>query len=163
MKKRKLILVINLIVIIALIVTLILVNQSKGNDVSNNDNQNAGGDTIQNENAEIEDDKYTEVVNGVKRNNSEKLHETKTLGNITVENVNLMYKENKTTMVLVIKNNASEEVGDYDAKVTLKNSKGQIIEELDVYINHIEAGKTASIVASITRDVTGAYDYEISR
>lgn len=159
MKKRKVIFLVNIVIIIALSVGIVMIGigknkKSKDPEIGVDENLEDIG---------ILEEVYEENINGKKTNISEKFHEEKMLGSLRVENVNLTYENGKSTMVLYLKNISSNTVGDYEASIILKDKNGKKIEIIEIYINHIEAGKTASVVVNITKDIVGSYDYEIVR
>ena len=159
MKNKKIIIYLCILIIICVIVLLVIVNKDK-KDIPKNEPTNFAQED---ENIEPDKNNYTEIVDGVKTNISEKLHEEKNIGNMTVENVILTYENGKSSMILLVKNNGKSKVGDYEAKIKLKDTKGNTIEELEIYINTIEAGSAGTIIAEVVGDVTNAYDYEILR
>ena len=159
MKNKKNIIYLCIFIVLCIIVTLVIVNQDKTNV------EKSGPTKLpeEEENIEPDENNYTEIIDGVKTNISEKLHEEKSIGNIVVENVILTYEEDRSSMILLVRNKAKDKVGDYDAKIRLKDTKGNIIEELEIYINTIEGESTGTIIAQIVGDITNAYDYEILR
>lgn len=159
MKKRNVIFLVNIVIIVVLVIVVFVTGlgkneKSKVPDLGTNENIEDIGNV---------EEIYEEIINGKKTNISEKFHEEKILGNLIVENVNLTYENGKSTMVLFLKNVANNTVGDYEANIILKDKNGKNIESMEIYINHIEAGKTASVVVNITKDIVGSYDYEIVR
>lgn len=159
MKNKKMIIYICIFIVILLVIALIIKSTLRKNDLEN-DSQKLPDDE---ENIEPDTNNYTEMVNGVKTNTSEKLHEEKRLGNIVVENVILTYEKDRSSMVLLVKNIGKNAVGDYDAKIILKDTKGNTIEELEIYVDTIEGESKGVIKAEIVGDITNAYDYEILR
>ena len=159
MKSQKIIIYICIIIVILLVIALCIKNTSRESDLEN------GTSKLPDEEESIEEDtnNYTEMVNGVKTNTSEKLHEEKSIGNIVVENVILTYEKDRSSMVLLVKNIGKNAVGDYDAKIILKDTKGNTIEELEIYVDTIEGESKGVIKAEIVGDITNAYDYEILR
>ena len=159
MKNKKMIIYICICIVILLVIALIIKSTLRKNDLEN-DSQKLPDEE---ENIEPDTNNYTEMVNGVKTNTSEKLHEEKSIGNIVVENVILTYEKDRSSMVLLVKNIGKNAVGDYDAKIILKDTKGNTIEELEIYVDTIEGESKGVIKAEIVGDITNAYDYEILR
>lgn len=160
MKNKKMVIYLCIIIAICIIVSLVILNKDKS-DLEKNGHTKLPEE--ENQNIEPDQNNYTEIINGVKTNISEKLHEEKSIGNIIVENVILTYKEDRSSMILLVKNKGKNEVGDYEAKIKLKDTKGNIIEELEVYINAIAGESKGTIIAEVVGDITNAYDYDILR
>lgn len=162
MKKNINKLIISILIIIIAFAFLLYFGVKK-NKESKQNIQDIQEDEISNDNKYVDNNIYTKMINGVKTNTSEKLHEEKRLGNIVVENVILTYEKDRSSMVLLVENIGKNTVGDYDAKIILKDTKGNTIEELEIYVDTIGGESKGVIKAEIVGDITNAYDYEILR
>jgi len=81
------------------------------------------------------------LEDGQKVNKSEKMKETKKLGNIEISNIILNFQNNESQLTAKVKNVGNTAEGDYFIKITMLDRNGTSIGEVKGYIDKIEAGK----------------------
>ena len=103
------------------------------------------------------------IEDGQKVNKSEKMKETKKLGNIEISNIILNFQNNESQLTAKVKNVGSGKDGDYFIKITMIDEKGNSIGEVKGYIDKIEAGREKDISIKVSADLVDAYDIKIER
>lgn len=162
MNKEK-VLIISLILIFAFGVVAIV--STKSNEEENAEQQveenvseeNVNEDKIQN----IE--KYVEVKqDGSKENTSNKLKETKKLGNLEFSNINLKSEGNESYITATVKNTGTVLEGDKAIRLIFLDDKGNKIITVTAYVDTIEPQMQASLRCTTSADFTNAYDFTVS-
>ncbi len=103
------------------------------------------------------------LEDGQKVNKSEKMKETKKLGNIEISNIILNFQNNESQLTAKVKNVGNTAEGDYFIKITMLDRNGTSIGEVKGYIDKIEAGKEKTISIKVSADIVEAYDVKIER
>ena len=103
------------------------------------------------------------IEDGQKVNKSEKMKETKKLGNIEISNIILNFQNNESQLTAKVKYVGSGKDGDYFIKITMIDEKGNSIGEVKGYIDKIEAGREKDISIKVSADLVDAYDIKIER
>ena len=123
---------------------------------------NKGATTTKNEIANKEE--YTEITDdGIKRNISSKLQETKRIGDLEVGNIELIYTNGTTNLTAQVYNDSKEESQSFVAKITLLDKSGDNLCTLEAFVKKLNAGQSTTIDMSTKGDYTNAYNFEIEK
>ena len=98
---------------------------------------------------------------GNKRNISEKLKETKTFGNMEMNNIELTAKKNVSLLKANFTNKGEETEKEKIVTVEILNKKKEVISSFDTVINKMDPGETIEFSMNITEDISNAYDLTI--
>ena len=98
---------------------------------------------------------------GNKRNISEKLKETKTFGNMEMNNIELTAKKNVSLLKANFTNKGEETEKEKIVTVEILNKKKEVISSFDTVINKMDPGETIEFSMNITEDISNAYDLRI--
>lgn len=98
---------------------------------------------------------------GNKRNISKKLKETKTFGNMEMNNIELTAKKNVSLLKANFTNKGEETEKEKIVTVEILNKKKEIISSFDTVINKMDPGETIEFSMNITEDISNAYDLTI--
>lgn len=152
MKKRKkgISIIWVLVLIIAIIIVIKIVNKKD----TNSENQIPENNII--------NEKYVQVlVDGTKLNKSNKLSETKTVGNYKINNMQLTMKNNQSVILADIKNTSKEQTNTAFIDIILYDENENKIATIPGIISPMKPGETTQLNSSITVDCANAYDFEI--
>ena len=100
---------------------------------------------------------------GNKRNISKKLKETKTFGNMEMNNIELTAKKNVSLLKANFTNKGEETEKEKIVTVEILNKKKEIISSFDTVINKMDPGETIEFSMNITEDISNAYDLTIKK
>lgn len=133
------------VIIIAIIgITIAIIN-------SNEKNKNIDPET-----------EFVEIdAEGNKRNISKKLKETKTFGNMEMNNIELTAKKNVSLLKANFTNKGEETEKEKIVTVEILNKKKEVISSFDTVINKMDPGETIEFSMNITEDISNAYDLTI--
>lgn len=98
---------------------------------------------------------------GNKRNISKKLKETKTFGNMEMNNIELTAKKNVSLLKANFTNKGEETEKEKIVTVEILNKKKEVISSFDTVINKMDPGETIEFSMNITEDISNAYDLTI--
>lgn len=98
---------------------------------------------------------------GNKRNISKKLKETKTFGNMEMNNIELTAKKNVSLLKANFTNKGEETEKEKIVTVEILNKKKEVISSFDTVINKMNPGETIKFSMNITEDISNAYDLTI--
>lgn len=101
------------------------------------------------------------ISNDTKTNNSEKLKETKTLGNLTYSNATLIGKNTGATFTFELKNNSNSDFTKRKIVVRFADRNGKEIGNAEIEIPDLKKGEQKKIEKKIMADVANAYDYTV--
>ena len=124
--------------------------------------RNQEGKTNEAEEKNVVQEGYVLIYdNGEKENISEKLKETKVFDGLTYSNITLT-KENGMTYILAdVYNGTEETLGEFPVGIELLDEEGNVIRNVNGYVNTIEPGGTVKLNAGTTIDAVQAYDIRI--
>ena len=110
----------------------------------------------------VQEEKYAQVQdNGLKVNTSNKLKETKKLGNLEISNISLKSQGNESYITANIKNIGNTTDGDKFITITVLDDKQNIITKIDAYLSTIEAGQETILRSTTSADFANAYDFKV--
>ena len=98
---------------------------------------------------------------GTHVNTSGKMQSTKKYKGLELSNVNLETLENRTVMLIDVKNTTKETVNEKTVKVDLLTKDNKTIVTLTGTLQTVEPGKTVQLNLEIEGDYTDVYDYKI--
>ena len=109
-----------------------------------------------------QEEKYAQVQdNGLKVNTSNKLKETKKLGNLEISNISLKSQGNESYITANVKNIGNTTDGDKFITITVLDDKQNIITKIDAYLSTIEAGQETILRSTTSADFANAYDFKV--
>lgn len=109
-----------------------------------------------------QEEKYAQVQdNGLKVNTSNKLKETKKLGNLEISNISLKSQGNESYITASVKNTGNTTDGDKFITITVLDDKQNIITKIDAYLSTIEAGQETILRSTTSADFANAYDFKV--
>ena len=151
-KKRILILVVTaIIVIVALLIVRAVLN--------NNENNNTQTPSSSSSEAGSE---YTALYSdGSKLNVSSKLKENKNYQNVTISNIQLTTVNGLNRLLANVTNNSNSSTDAQDVSLVFVDRQGNTIATIPGVIPAMNAGETAQLNASTTKDIINAYDFRI--
>lgn len=107
-------------------------------------------------------EKYVQVQeDGSKVNTSNKLKETKKLGNLSISNISLKSQGNESFVTASVKNNGSSVDGDKFITITVLDDKQNVITKVDAYLSTIEPGEETVLRSTTSADFANAYDFKV--
>lgn len=152
-KKEKKRLLILIVVAIIIILVLFLVRAALNNK------NNQGSQNLSNSEAGSE---YTALYSdGSKLNISSKLKENKNYQNVTISNIQLTTVNGTNRLLANVTNNTSTSLDAQDISLIFVDDKGNTIATVPGVIPALNAGETAQLNASTTKDIINAYDFRI--
>ena len=178
-KSIKVNLVLVILIIIAIISLIVFISRRKENSLFNINlsKQSQESSNIQekgkneetkeksiNKEEKIEDtsQKYVQInENGTKENNSTKLREEKNIDGLTLSNISLTENGEITTLLADVKNNTGNEIERRTVEIQVLDEKENQIASLIGVIDTVKPNQTVKLNASITRDISNAYDFRI--
>lgn len=157
-KKEKIVILVLLIITIALVVVGIVTKKT------NNNVTQVGSDKVQDDKEEkpsLDEEHVVTLEDGTRLSTSEALKKTKSFDGITITDIQLTEKENKTVLLGTLTNTASETKGGYYVNIVLKDKNGNEITILRTYIDELGAGESAQLNTQTTLDYANAYDFSV--
>lgn len=149
-KKKGISIIWVLVLIIVVIIAIRLINKKNKN---NNENTSANNSVTE---------KFVQVLNdGTKLNKSNKLSETKNVGDYKISNIQLTMKNNQSVLLADIKNTSKQETGTTLIDIILYDENKNEIATIPGIISPIKPGETTQLNSSITVDYANAYDFEV--
>lgn len=154
-KKEKKGILILIVVAVIIIIALVVMRYVKNN---NNEGQQPSGDAT----VQTDGERYTAAYSdGSKMNTSSKLQETKTYGDFTISDIQLTTKDGISTIIANVKNNGNQTTEETDITMTFVDEAGNTIATVPGFIQPMNQGATSQLNASITQDISNAYDFRI--
>lgn len=101
------------------------------------------------------------IVGDVKENNSTVLLTEKTLLGLKISNIRLAAENGLTNFTADVENISGEDFTERTIFIVFKNEDGSEYARLESYLPDIKIGGTSKIDASITNDLSNAYDFVI--
>ena len=149
-KKRLLILiVVAIIIILVLFLVRVALNNKNNQGSQNPSNSEAGSE-------------YTALYSdGSKLNISSKLKENKNYQNVTISNIQLTTVNGTNRLLANVTNNTSTSLDAQDISLIFVDDQGNTIATVPGVIPALNAGETAQLNASTTKDIINAYDFRI--
>lgn len=121
-----------------------------------------------NKNTEVEEEQKTtqnqyvqQTENGTKQSTSEKLNETKKIGDIEISGIKIIENNGTATLTANVKNTSATTKKEFPLKIKLLNKSGEVIQTLGAYVGTIKSGETRGINTSINMDISNIYDISI--
>lgn len=139
--KRKNTLFVLLAIIVVLVVVLVIINVSK-----NKENKKSTGD--------LSNESYL--------NSSEKLTETKIVGNYEVLGISLQSKDEGVSVNATLKNTSSNTLEETFLTLKILDESGNVIDTLNALVGKCEAGSTRGISVTSTVKQNEVYDIEFN-
>lgn len=148
MRKGEKYWILGLIILTAIILIIVTTKNSKSKKEESNINETQ--------------ERYTQVLeDGTKLNISNKLNETKTVGNLTIGDIQLTNKNGQSILLANVTNNGSTETKVMLIDIVLYNKAGEKIATIPGIISPLKAGETTQLNTTTQQDYTNAYDFEI--
>ncbi len=163
-KSEKQMILVLIIVAVIIIAVLVNVRNSRQEKVVDNSTGNTGTSvqTNPNKSGVTETEEFVErLEDGTKLNVSEKLAQTKKVGNYEISNIQITEKNGESRLIADVKNTSNAKIGMKFAKLVLLDKEGKEITSTDAIIGDVEAGQTVQLIASVTTDFSNAYDFSI--
>ena len=149
-KKEKRMILILILVAIIIVVGLLMLTKKKDNKPA---------EVAQQDQPE---EKYVEVLeDGTKLNNSNKLHETKKIGDLEVTGIQLTHQNGISVVLANVVNTGSQDVDLTEVVLTLYDDQNNVLETLDGLISPVKAGESVQLNMGISADYANAYDFTI--
>ena len=140
-------------VMLAIVIILLIVKSTKGDEQENQPIQN----TVQNE-------AYVEIQeDGTSLNVSDKLKETKKLGDLEFSNIRLTSRNGESYLTATVKNTSSVKTGDEFITITVLDENGNTLTSVYAYLGTIDAGQETTLSTKTSSDFANAYDFTVSR
>lgn len=140
-------------VMLAIVIILLIVKSTKGDEQENQPIQN----TVQNE-------AYVErQEDGTSLNVSDKLKETKKLGDLEFSNIRLTSRNGESYLTATVKNTSSVKTGDEFITITVLDENGNTLTSVYAYLGTIDAGQETTLSTKTSSDFANAYDFTVSR
>ncbi len=130
-------------IVVIVIILLLALNKNKGN---NNENQ-------------VDTSNYTEQEDGTKVNTSDKILKIKQIGDIQIENANLVYKNSESVLTINVVNKG-EVQNNLRLKIKYIGIDGSTILESTGYVGKILKEETKQITVQVTTDIANIEDIE---
>lgn len=147
--EKKMILILLIITIIAAIMFIKSKNKKTNTEVQEEQQGTQSSEYVQ------------QLENGTKQSTSEKLNETKKVGDIEISGIQITETDGTATLTANVKNNSSTTKKEFPLTIKLLNKSGEVIETLGAYVGTIKSGETRGINASINMDISEVYDISI--
>ena len=140
-------------VMLAIVIILLIVKSTKGDEQESQPIQN----TVQNE-------AYVErQEDGTSLNVSNKIKETKKLGDLEFSNIRLTSKNGESYLTATVKNTSSVKTGDEFITITVLDENGNTLTSVYAYLGTIDAGQETTLSTKTSSDFANAYDFTVSR
>ena len=140
-------------VMLAIVIILLIVKSTKGDEQENQPIQN----TVQNE-AFVE-----KQEDGTSLNVSDKLKETKKLGDLEFSNIRITSRNGESYLTATVKNTSSVKTGDEFITITVLDENGNTLTSVYAYLGTIDAGQETTLSTKTSSDFVNAYDFTVSR
>lgn len=149
-----------IIVAVGVIVTINLSNNKKDTKPAQQQSQVENGQ--QEEEKPVE--KYVQVLeDGTKLNISEKIKQTKKVGDLEISNIQITYQNGVTNILATVTNTSSKKSELQNVSIVLSDDKGNTIYTLRGVLEETEPNGTSQLNTSITADFANSYDFTISK
>ena len=153
-KEKKRLLILIVVAIIIILVLFIVRAVLKNNENNNPQNPSSASTEAGSE--------YTALYSdGSKLNTSSKLKENKNYQNITISNIQLTTVNGLNRLLANVTNNSSSSTDAQDISLVFVDNQGNTIATVPGVIPALNAGETAQLNASTTKDIINAYDFRI--
>ena len=107
-------------------------------------------------------EKYVEVLDdGIKLNNSNKLNETKKLGDLEIRGIQLTYQNGKTELLATVTNTGNTDSELTLIELTLYDDAGNAIKKINGIISPTKAGESTQLNMGTSLDFVNAYDFSV--
>lgn len=147
-KERKRIFTIIGILLLTIIILLIVKSITKNDE---------------NEGEVLTKETYVEIQeDGTNLNTSNKLKETKKLGELEFSNIRLTSKDGESYVTADVKNTSTTKLGNKFVHITIVDDKGEDLSKVTIYLGDIEAGESITINGKASSDFANAYDFLIT-
>lgn len=121
-------------------------------------------DESQSAQSNVQNEAYVEKQeDGTKVNTSNKLKETKKLGDLEFSNIRLTSKNGESYLTATVKNVGGSKAGDEFVTITVVDDQGSILTSVDAYLGTIQAGAETTLSSKTSSDFANAYDFTVSR
>ena len=149
------------ILIITIIAFAIILNiKQKQNTTKNEQKLQEQENIIENTTKQVSE--FSEQLpNGVKVNTSEKVSESKELNGLILSNIQLTEDGGITTLLAEVKNNTGKKTESKKVTIEILDKDGNVITDFEGFIDAMDINDTVKLNASITGDVSNAYDFRI--
>ena len=148
--EKKMILILLIITIIAAIMFIKSKNKKTNTEVQEEQQQGTQSSEY-----------VQQFEDGTKQSTSDKLNETKKVGDIEISGIQITETDGTATLTANVKNNSSTTKKEFPLTIKLLNKSGEVIETLGAYVGTIKSGETRGINASINMDISEVYDISI--
>ena len=154
-KTKNIIIALIIVVIIVIAIVAFVLVKNKGKD--NNENNTAG--TSEN----TANEQYVQMLDdGTKLNTSSKLGETKKVGDLTFENIQLTAEGGQTILLADVTNTGKKATDTVLVDIKLLDENGNEIVTVGGIVQPLEAGEKTQFNTSMTLDYANAYDFEVT-
>lgn len=154
-KKEKKRLLILIVVAIMIILVLFIVRAVLNNNENDNQQNPSSSST------EAGSEYIALYSDGSKLNTSSKLKENKNYQNITISNIQLTTVNGLNRLLANVTNNSNTSIDAQDISIVFVDGQGNTIATVPGVIPALNAGETAQLNASTTKDIINAYDFRI--
>ena len=150
MKKNEVKMVLLLVIIVVIIIAIMyfLINGNKDNKVETNEEGNSSQEYV------------TTLEDGTKINTSEGVNKEKRFEGLTIKNIQLTNRDNKTELVADIENTSKTDKEAMLIDIILYNKEGKEIGKIGGRISPIKAGETKQFSTTAMKDYSDIYDFE---
>lgn len=98
------------------------------------------------------------LEDGTKKSTSNKLNETKTIGDFEISNIQITEINGTTTITAVVTNKSNSTQKEFPMTIKTLNKNGEVIENVGAYVGKTNAGESRGINASISMNIDEIYD-----
>jgi len=146
-EKKKIFKIIGILVLIIIILFVIKsITKNKEND----------GETLTKQ-------AYVEIQeDGTNLNTSDKLKQTKKLGELEFSNISLTSKDGQSYITADVKNTSSSNLGNKFIHLTIVDDKNETLSSVTIYLGNIKPEETITINSKASSDFANAYDFLIT-
>ena len=102
-----------------------------------------------------------ELDDGTKVNTSQKVKETKKIKNYEITDIQLTTSNGISTMIATVKNTSKNKLPETEITIEILDKDGKLITDFLGVINELQTGATTTLNASVTTDVSNAYDFRL--
>ena len=157
--KTSIILISALIIVIVVCVIILYIKQNQ-NTKKNEEILYAQENIIENTAKQVSE--FAEQLpNGVKVNTSEKVSENKDINGLTFSNIKLTEDGGITTLLAEVKNNTGKKTEAKMVTIEILDKEGNVLTDFEGFIDAMDIDGSAKLNASLTGDVSNAYDLRI--
>lgn len=154
-KTRKIIFIVSITIVAIISIILIIVSVKNNNKNVNMLPPTEGQNTKSTENVKVSKD-------GIKTNNSKEFLKEKEFNGLIISNINFTSLKGLCTFTAKVDNKTGKKFEGTPVQIILKNNKNEQIDVLEAYIGQMEPDESTNIDASITSDMSNAYNFEIN-